>query len=256
MAFVLASSSFVYGQNVKKVKIIGHRGASFHAPENTVASAILGWKHNADAVEIDIHLSADKKIMVSHDASTKRITGQDYKIESTSSETIRTLDAGVWKGEEYKGEKIPFLKEILEVLPRKKQLVIEIKSSKEIVPYLKEELEESEKVKQIILISFDFEALAEAKKAMPELPAYFLSSKVMPESFPELVTRLHENKIDGLNLNDTTITGEIADLCKKNRVPLFAWTVDDADTARKLIAMGVTAITTNKPLEMRDWLGM
>jgi glycerophosphoryl diester phosphodiesterase len=37
---------------------------------------------------------------------------------------------------------------------------------------------------------------------------------------------------------------------------LFAWTVDDADTARKLIAMGVTAITTNKPLEMRDWLGM
>lgn len=253
---IFCCSSFVFGQKneLKNIKIIAHRGASFHAPENTVTSAKLGWKHKADAVEIDIHLSADKKIIVSHDANTKRTTGQDYIIKATSSEKLRTLDAGSWKDEKFKGEKIPFLKDILDIIPRKKQLVVEIKSNKEIVPYLKAEIENSGKMKQIILISFDFEALAEAKKAMPEYPAYFLSSKVTPESFPELLTRVHEHKIDGLNLNYTTITPAIAELCRKNNVPLLAWTVDDADTAKKLIGMGVSAITTNKPLEMREWL--
>jgi glycerophosphoryl diester phosphodiesterase len=253
---VLFSTSAILAQkpDLKKVKIIAHRGASFHAPENTVASAKLGWEQKADAVEIDIHLSADKKIMVIHDAGTKRTTGKDYKIASTSSDTLRMLDAGSWKAAEFNGEKVPFLEEILELTPKKQKLVIEIKSNKELVPILKEQIEISGKKKQCIIISFDFDALVDAKKAMPEIPAYYLSSKVTPQTFDDLLPRLRENKIDGLNLNFSTITPELADLCKKYNIPLLAWTVDDPEIAKKLIALGVTAITTNKPKEMREGL--
>lgn len=240
--------------SMSKAEIIAHRGASFDAPENTVTSAKLGWKQKADAVEIDIHLSADKKIMVIHDAGTKRTTGKDYRIATTVSDTLRTLDAGSWKAAEFKGEKLPFLNEILELIPKKQKLVIEIKSDKELVPLLKNEIEKSGKKAQCIIISFDFDALAEAKKAMPEIPAYFLSSKVTAQTLHELLPRLKENKIDGLNLNFTTITPELAELCKKNNIPLLAWTVDDPEIAKKLIAMGVSAITTNKPKELREAL--
>jgi glycerophosphoryl diester phosphodiesterase len=256
VCLALFSTSAVKAQkpHLKKIQIIAHRGASFHAPENTVASAKLGWEQKADAVEIDIHLSADKKIMVIHDTGTKRTTGKDYKIASTISDTLRMLDAGNWKASEYKGEKVPFLTEILELVPKKQKLVIEIKSNKELVPILKEQIEKSGKKKQCIIISFDFDALVDAKKAMPEIPAYYLSSTVTPQTFDDLLPRLHENKIDGLNLNYSIINQEVADLCKKNNFPLLAWTVDDPEIAKKLIAMGVTAITTNKPKEMREAL--
>lgn len=67
-----------------QVKIIAHRGASYWAPENTVASANLAWEKGADAVETDIYLSKDNRIICIHDANTKRTTGQDHKISETS----------------------------------------------------------------------------------------------------------------------------------------------------------------------------
>lgn len=240
--------------NLEKVQIIAHRGASFHAPENTVASARLGWQHMADAVEIDIHLSADNKIMVIHDAGTKRTTGRDFKIASTTSDTLRTLDAGSWKSDVFRGHKIPFLKEVLEIVPADKKLVIEIKSNKALVPILKEEILKSGKMQQCMIISFDFEALVEARKAMPDIPVYFLSGKLTPDAFEELLPSIRENKFNGLNLSHVTITAEIAGLCQKHKLPLLAWTVDDPVLAKKLISMGVTAITTNKPQEMRKAL--
>ena len=54
--------------------IVAHRGASHDAPENTVASARLAWKQGADAVETDIHLTRDGKVIVSHDKTTRRTT--------------------------------------------------------------------------------------------------------------------------------------------------------------------------------------
>lgn len=254
MIFLSNLETMAQEPNFKNVQIIAHRGASFHAPENTVASAKLGWEHGADAVEIDIHLTADKKIMVIHDTGTKRTTGKDYKIASTSSDTLRTLDAGSWKSEQYKGEKLPFLNEILEIIPGNKKLVIEIKSNKELVPILKDEIEKSGKMSQCIIISFDFDALVDAKKALPKIPAYYLLSKVTAQTFEELLPRLKESNIDGLNLNYNTITLEMANLCKKHNIPLLAWTVDDPEVSKKLVSSGVSAITTNKPKEMREGL--
>ena len=239
---------------MKDLKIIAHRGASFYAPENTLASVKIAWLQNADAVEVDIHLSADKKIMVIHDKSTKRTTGVDYKIASSFSDKLRLLDAGSWKGEAFKGEKIPLLKEVLETIPTGKKLIIEIKSSKEIVPYLKEEVEKAGKVSQCEIISFDFGVLAEAKKALPGTPAFFLLSKLTSADLMELWKKLQKHNIDGLNLHFSIISQELAAFCKQNHIPLYSWTIDDAEVAKKLIGMGVVGITTNKPLEMREGL--
>ena len=118
---------------------IAHRGASYLAPENTVAAARLAWELGADAVEVDIHLSKDNKVMVIHDKDTKRIckTVSNLVIKSSESGLLRELDAGIWKGEHFKGEKIPFLSEIIETVPEGKTLVVEIKCGSEVIPEMK-----------------------------------------------------------------------------------------------------------------------
>src|SRR5699024_7790571 len=94
-------------------EIIAHRGASHLAPENTLASVKLGYALGADAVEIDVHLSKDKQILVNHDSDTKRTAqGKNHIIADTDAEELRKLDVGSWKGEKYKGEKMPFLHEV------------------------------------------------------------------------------------------------------------------------------------------------
>src|SRR3954471_10624430 len=85
------------------VQIVGHRGASFDAPENTVASVKLAWEQKANAAEFDVYLTKDRKVVVIHDKDTKRTAaGGVNKVvaESTLAE-LRTLDVGKWKNEKF-----------------------------------------------------------------------------------------------------------------------------------------------------------
>lgn len=77
-------------------QIVGHRGASFDAPENTLSSFKLGYKHNADADELDIHLTKDGKVVVMHDYDTGRTGGKKLKISEHTLEELRALDIGKW----------------------------------------------------------------------------------------------------------------------------------------------------------------
>jgi len=80
---------FIFYMLPAQVQIIAHRGASYLAPENTVASATLAWELGADAVEVDIYLSSDNKVLCLHDENTRRTTGEDYSIKETSSQILR-----------------------------------------------------------------------------------------------------------------------------------------------------------------------
>src|SRR5215218_7394628 len=83
------------------VEIVGHRGASFDAPENTLASVKLAWEQKADAAEFDVFLSKDGKIVVIHDANTKRVAGVDKPVVQQTLEELRTLDVGKWKNPKF-----------------------------------------------------------------------------------------------------------------------------------------------------------
>src|SRR5688572_19130995 len=95
------------------VEFIGHRGASFDAPENTVAAIKLAWEQKADGAEFDVYLTKDGKVAVIHDATTKRTAGADLKVAGSTLTELRALDVGRWKGEKFTGEKIPTLDEML-----------------------------------------------------------------------------------------------------------------------------------------------
>ncbi len=83
--------------HAEAVEIIAHRGASHDAPENTLAAVNLGWKRNADAVEVDVYLSKDNRIVAIHDKNTKRTTGHDGLVKEMTWSELQKLDAGNWK---------------------------------------------------------------------------------------------------------------------------------------------------------------
>ncbi len=249
---IFATSLFVFlvlnimAQNT----FIAHRGASYNAPENTVASAKLAWELGADAVECDIYLSKDNRIMVIHDKDTKRTcTGKkNLSIADSPSTLLRDLDAGSWKDEKFKGEKIPFLSELIETVPEGKTLVVEIKCGEEVIHPLERLMEKSTKREQIVFIAFDWKTIVETKKAFPENKCYWLSAS--KNGLSKKIREAAEIGLDGVNLHYSVIDEEIVQVAKENKMEVLSWTVDDPTEAKRLVDLGVTKLTTNRP----DWL--
>ena len=246
------------------VEIIAHRGASGDAPENSLRAMKLAWEQNADAIELDLWLSKDGKLIVFHDADTKRIAGIDRKISDYTLEEAAQLDVGKWKDPKFTGEMLPSLESILATVPTNKKAVIELKSGKEVVPGFVPELvrvlrASKLKPEQLRVISFHHPTLEESKKQLPEIEHYFLHGyKNKDGKVPELSALIAKAKAagyEGLNLNhgwpiDAAFVAEV----KKAGLKMLVWTVNDAAMARKLAEAGVDAITTDRPGWLREVL--
>lgn len=228
-----------------QVKIIAHRGASYLAPENTVAAAKLAWELGADAVECDIFLTKDNKIIACHDATTKRTTGEDYRISETDSKTLRKLDAGSFKDVKYRGERVPFLKELIKTVPAGKELVIEIKCKSEVLPYLKKEIDRYRKNRNFTFISFDFQTISDTKKLFPEYPCYWLCSNAA--LLEATLVKVAPAKLEGISLGYAIINESVIKKAGGLSLEVYSWTVDDPAEAKRLIGLGVKGITTNRP---------
>jgi glycerophosphoryl diester phosphodiesterase len=231
---------------------IAHRGASYLAPENTVAAANLAWELGADAVEIDVYLTKDNRVMAMHDKDTKRTTGgkRNLTIKDTPSLMLRDLDVGSWKDAKYKGEKIPFISEIIETVPEGKKLVVEIKTGSEILPHLKRAIEKSGKKEQIIFICFDWGTILDTKKEFPDNACYWLSS--LKQGLKKKMEKAAEAGLEGVNLNYKIIDEDVVQMAKELNLEVLTWTVNDPEMAKRMTDLGVTAITTDRPKWLKE----
>jgi glycerophosphoryl diester phosphodiesterase len=234
---------------------IAHRGASYLAPENTVAAANLAWELGSDAVEVDVFLSLDNRVMVIHDKDTKRTAAgkKNMVIKDSPSLVLRELDVGSWKDSKYKGEKIPFISEIIATVPDGKLLVIEIKVGSEILPHLKREIEKSGKLDQMVFISFGWETILDTKKEFPNNKCYWLSS-----SKQGLKTKIDEAAkagLEGINLHYNIVDEEVMRMAAARNLEVLVWTVNDPVIAKKMTDMGVKAITTDRPRWLKEEMG-
>jgi glycerophosphoryl diester phosphodiesterase len=244
----MAAALFVLMQ----VEIIAHRGASGEAPENTLAAFRLGWEQG-DACELDVHLSKDGQIAVLHDATTRRTAGVDKPVVEQTLAELQALDA-----------RIPTLKQVLEILPEKKRLYIEIKCGPEILPELRRTLEAfPEKQPRLAIIGVGYDTMVQAKKLLTAIPAYWLSTAKpdkktgkAPE-LEDLIAKCRAGGLDGLDLShEFPIDKEFVAKVHAAGLKLVTWTVNDPDVALREAAAGVDGITTDRPKAMRQKLSM
>lgn len=231
------------------MEIIAHRGASSEAPENTLAAVRLAWDLDADAVEVDVHLTSDRCIVVSHDDNTARTAGRRMVIRDHALADLRELDVGSCKGDRFAGERIPTLDEVLELTPKGKRVFIEVKCGPEIIPELVLALERAEAgVDEAVIISFDLGVINASKYHLPDVPAYWLCS------FRDAGTDAlldGGQRADGLDIAASPLLdARFVMACNGLGLSVYAWGVDSIREAERLESIGIAGITTDCLREM------
>jgi glycerophosphoryl diester phosphodiesterase len=242
--------------------IIAHRGASFDAPENTLASIELAWKQNADAVEIDVQFSKDRRLVVIHDRTTRKTARVRKRISAQTLAELQLLDVGRWKNRKWAGQRIPTLAEALATVPDRKRLFVEIKCGPECLPEFIKDCQESGKPPhQVVPIGFSLETMRRLKEALPPWEVCWVAGFKRAWNgrwLPRAETLIERAKGAGLDGLDLSARGPV-DLVFTRKVhaaglKLYIWTVDSPAKARRLADAGVDGLTTNRPGWLRSKL--
>ena len=197
-----------------------------------------------------------------HYKDTKRTTGQEGLVAQLSLAHLQLLDAGAWKGPQWRETRIPTIEQVLSTVPPGRTLVIEIKCPIGVLPELERVLDASGKRDQVMLIAFDYETIAEAKRRMPELRSCWLYGFSGTEAArykiagPEsLLERVGEAGLDGLDVkHDGPWVEDLSRSLAALGKALYVYTVNDPGKARWLRDIGVTGITTDRPGFLREAL--
>ena len=246
-----------------KPLIIGHRGASAYAPENTVESQQLAWDLNADGAEFDVYLTADKKLMVLHDKDTSRTANGaiNLNIKKSVSTELEKVDVGAWKDKTFEGVTLPYLSDMFACHPKGKKLVIEIKDQPDTVPGVKDLIENSGRpLDEFVVISFNLDTCVEARKLMPKATVYFLESandnpeKKVKDFTEDILKIAKDNNFNGVNLDYRGVTPQLVEKAKAMGLDILVWTVDKKEDVERMAKMGVDAITTNRPDTTRRYV--
>ncbi|KZE70455.1 glycerophosphodiester phosphodiesterase [Paenibacillus elgii] len=235
--------------------VIGHRGAAGEAPENTLASFELALRQGADAIELDVHLSADGEVIVCHDHTVGRTTdGTGAIAELTVAELMR-LDAGRWFDERFTGERLPLLEEVFQLVPSEIMINVEVKCSytPRLAERLAELLAQYNRLDSVVVSSFNHKVLKQLQEAIPNLRAgllyvaNFVSHRQMAAAAEGLnVYSIHpqHHTIDAGDAAEATGYG----------LRVYPWTVNEPQDLRRIIDAGVSGIITDFPGRLRNLL--
>lgn len=148
--------------------VCAHRGSMTSHPENTLPAFEAAIESGAHMIEFDVQLSKDGELVILHDATVDRTTDGTGKVSEMTFEELRQLDAGSWKGEEFQGQKIPTLQEVLSIMPKNIWLNIHLKGGAEVGKKVALAVAEEKRLHQAV-IAATTEAVNAAREAVPEI---------------------------------------------------------------------------------------
>lgn len=234
---------------MKIPKVIAHRGASGSAPENTLVAFSRAADLGAKAIELDANITSDGIVVIVHDESVDRCSDGTGMVREKTFAQIRKLDAGKWFGSKFSGERIPTLKEAIDlIIKRDLFLNLEIKPSpgceRETARKIAYDVNEYWPIgAPIIVSSFSSVSLDVFHQASPHIPCGALYDEV-PENWRQLL--LHNDCVS-FHMHYSAAKPEVVGEIKSAGYFVLAYTVDDPEIAKNLYAIGVDSIFTNFP---------
>ena len=226
----------------KDIIVVGHRGAMGHALENTIESVKKAIQLNVDGIEIDVFKSKTGELVVYHDPFLSRLSNSNAFIEQISLDSIKKVEL---KG----GLSIPTLKEVIDIIPEKIFLNIELKGSntafktnKVIIEYLKElNLPPS----KFIISSFRWDELKKFRDLNKDIPIAILVDSLY--KIDNAIELAQEIKAIALNPDNKFITKKIVNKIQSNNIKVFPYTINTPKNIKRMKLMGVDAIITDYP---------
>lgn len=233
-------------------QIVAHRGASSEAPENTAAAFRRALAIGVDAVELDVHLSADGEPVVIHDPMLGRTADGSSLVRDLPLAALRRFDAGRWFSEGFAGERIPTLAEALEIL-RPVRVIIEIKNGPIYYPEIASRVAAVARTaghRSVTVSSFDHHVLLTLHALAPEIETAVLFS-ARPVDPPRLA---RDAQAQCLHPHWGFATPDLIESAHAAGLRVEVWTVDDPAEMAELTDRGVDGIMTNVPGRLRHVL--
>lgn len=236
------------------MKIFAHRGASGNYPENTLLAFEKAIEEKADGVEFDLHKTKDGVLVVGHDFDLKRTAGVPLVIAETDYATLAKYDLGAWKGD-FPKQTLPTLKEVLAVFRDTNMIInIELKAGSDLYPGIEADLlqvlQAEANPERFVLSSFDHPALMTLRALGSPHPLGVLTEARWIA--PWVYVETHD--FQTYHPYYRTLDKETVKELKTRGIPIYTYTVNSARAAKRLEALGIDGIITNKPAELRNQL--
>ena len=231
-----------------ETKVMAHRGASTEAPENTMAAFQKAIDDMADYIELDVQLTNNGEVIVMHDSNAYRTTGVDANIVNMAYKEVKTLDAGSWFSDEYVGENVPSLKEVLELTQGKIKLNIELKPADNGTALAKNTVRLIEKynmVNDCVITSFSESALKAVKTYNQEIKVGYILSAAYGDFYDM-------KNVDFFSVNAAFLSKRTIDAIHNSGKRVYAWTVNNKESIKNLTNKGVDGIITDNPVLARE----
>ena len=245
LAVLLCMGMFIncHQEKYEDFVVMAHRGASAAAPENTLVAYEKAIALGADWAELDVRQTKDGAIVLMHDKTVHRTTGVKGFVWDFTLAELKQLEAGSWFGEEFRGEPIPTLEEVIRLAKGRIKLNIEVKISEN-------ELGIAERVVDIvraedfsqdcIITSFDMETVNRFKEIAPDLRTGLIFDK-------ELRPDVFGGNWEILSSNSELVDAEFMRLARNSGKRIYVWTVNEREEMLRLIDLGADGIITDKP---------
>lgn len=237
-------------EQLPKPIIFAHRGASRYAPENTIYAFERAISLGAAAIELDCMLSKDGIPVVIHDHTLERTTNGNGRVDEHTANDLLRLDAGSHFSEEFKGEKVPLLEEVLQRFGRHLLINIEMKNGhapfNALVPVVVELVMRLEMTDSVLFSSFNPLNLVQLKKRLPTacvallVDESFIGRKLASPAF-QMVSPEY------INPSRAFITQDFIAKEHARGRQMNVWTVNDAQEASRFVEWGVDGLITDDP---------
>ncbi len=237
--------------NLPKRGICAHRGANETHPENTIAAFEEAVRLGAQMVEFDVRMTKDNKLIIMHDRSVDRTTNGSGLVKDLRWNKIKKLDAGQWKSEKFKDEKIPLFKDALDIFPQNIWLNIHLKGDEELGTAVAKVLLSERRIHQGI-IACNNESARGVKKVDQNIIICNMERQGDRKAY---ISETIKGNFSTLQLlkkrNDGTLQNDILEL-KKNQIRINYYFSNTVEETIELFDLGVDFILTDRLSEMLE----
>lgn len=224
--------------------VVAHAGCAGLAPENTLAGVRIALELGVDAIEVDLHSTADGVPVLLHDDTVDRTTDGSGDVRAMTLAQVRRLDAGARQhGGRFRGEPLPTLAEALQLTRGVAYLAMEIKQPG-IEERVVEVVRQAEALAWAVFCSFYRETIERLRALAPGVPTFLLVES--PATLPAGGSAGGGPALP-LFLHYSLVTSEVVRELHRRNGQVFVWTVDDEAEMRRLVALEVDGIGTNYP---------
>ncbi|MEM6469661.1 MAG: glycerophosphodiester phosphodiesterase [Planctomycetota bacterium] len=245
LALLAVTTGYILLESIRPrdaVQIMAHRGASYAAPENTLAAFRKAIEDGADWIELDVQETADGEVVVAHDSDLMKAANHRLKIWDATMEDLADIDIGSWFDAKYSNERVPTLREVLRLCRDRIGVIIELKyygHDVNLEQRVVEIVEAEGMADQILVMSLKPAGIAKLKSIRPSWKCGLLLSVYVGD--------LKKIDADFLAINARFGTRQFVDRAEKLGKDVFVWTVNDAATMSQMLNRRVDGILTDRP---------